>query len=171
MDYNRKLGRRKSEPWSRPHLQDRVPQQLFPKDDSSPTPQEDRRLANWRRWLVDRERRQRHLSRALRREPLELALNAHERVRARNEARCLLESACRPEVTRQDPLRGNPAFWRAPERLAKGGGDEGDDVFVRMDRERSNLPPEVTRVALPSLIRKEKMLAESCIRGSKINCE
>ncbi|XP_014216098.1 uncharacterized protein LOC106644909 [Copidosoma floridanum] len=168
MDHARKIGKKKGEPkaWSKPRLcQISQPCKNISKEKPL---EEDHRLANWNRWLADRQRRQKHLCAVLGREPLDLALNAHEKVRSRNETRCLMQSAVKPEVTNQDKYRGNPAFWRSVDRLVKAGEEEEDDVIGIADRDTRNLPPRLTRVALPNYIKKEKMLVESCVNASTV---
>ena len=105
MDHARKIGKPKSSsPWSYDHRPQRIQAPLACDGPliPEPPPQEDRRLANWRRWLADRERRQRLLCAKLKRRPTELALNAHERAREKTETRRLLQAATRREVTHQD---------------------------------------------------------------------
>ncbi|XP_058795077.1 MYCBP-associated protein-like [Phymastichus coffea] len=172
MDYAHKIGKQKND--SRLQLRDCVPQNPCNPQKPAKSLREDRRLANWKRWLADRKRRQEYLAAALKREPIDLALNAHEKARAKNETRCLLKAAARTEVTNQDRYRGNPAFWRVEERLRKkpdnGRGDcYDDDVIVQQSRDDRFLPPDITRVALPAYIRKEKMLIEKHVDPAKIN--
>ncbi|OXU22712.1 hypothetical protein TSAR_009060 [Trichomalopsis sarcophagae] len=149
-----------SEATSKLRSQDRVPLKPCSSFPSELPAEEDRRLANWRRWLSDRQR----LEQRLRRRPHDLALNAHEKVRPRNETRCLLEAAGKTEITSQDRYRGNPAFWRTAERL----GTEDEGVYVQMDRAARNIPPDLTRVALPEMIRREKGLLNSHLDGAEI---
>lgn len=157
-------------------LQDCVPQKSCNSRRPSTPIQEDRRLANWKRWLADRERRQKYLAAALKREPIDLALNAHERIRIKNETKCLVEAADRTEVTNQDKLRGNPAFWKTEEKLRKERNWEEDDncdgVFMQQSRNDKFLPPKITRVALSEYIKKEKGLVKACTDTRNVNdCE
>ena len=55
--------------------------------------EEDRRLLNWNRWIKSHEKIQKHLTKSLRREPLDLALNSHEKIRSRRETEYLIETA------------------------------------------------------------------------------
>lgn len=127
--------------------------------------EEDHRLANWRRWQNDRHRRQKQLADTLKRKTVDLAINAHERVRTKNEDAELLRCANRPEVVNQDKVRGNPAFW-----LLDEISDERQGINPVMSRERKNLPPLVDRVALPKMILKEKMLLDATIHPTNVNC-
>ncbi|KAJ8668369.1 hypothetical protein QAD02_010032 [Eretmocerus hayati] len=133
--------------------------------------EEDRRLTNWKRWLSDRQRRQKQLATALGRKPHELMLNAHEKVRSKVENMSIMEAATRSEITNQDRYRGNPAFWKPPERLIRIGeeDEDDDDVVATRDRSGENLPPKITRVALPEFIKREKKLMEDCVDFEKIN--
>lgn len=160
MDSNRRFrlsGRTSTygtESTSKRRSQDRVPVRSCASSVGEPPAEEDRRLANWRKWLSDRKRLEQRLGRP----PQDLQLNAHERVRARNERRCLLEAAGKSEITSQDRYRGNPAFWRTE--------DEG--IQPQMDRAARNLPPDIERVALPEIIRREKGLLDSHLDGTGV---
>ncbi|KAL7295277.1 hypothetical protein TKK_0011413 [Trichogramma kaykai] len=93
--------------------------------------EEDHRLANWKRWLRDRERRQKYLSAALKREPYELALNAYERARDKNETACGdLGAKTVDRVDRVKYSKDDLDFWRPPERLHKYSEAKGDDVTL-----------------------------------------
>lgn len=163
MDRSRRFhinSNKTTETTSKLRSQDRVPLKPCSSSLIEPPVNEDRRLVNWRRWLSDRQR----LEQRLRRRPQDLALNAHEKVRSRNETRCLVEAAAKSEITSQDRYRGNPAFWRTAERL----GTEDEGLHVQMDRAARNIPPDLTRVALPEMIRREKGLLDSHLDGAKI---
>lgn len=179
MDHARKIGKSSEkslsrDPWSyKSSSCTQIPRLCKTSNVLNEPTIEDKCSANWNRWLVDRQRREKYLSTVLGRKPLDLVLNSHEKVRGKNELRCLMQAAVRSEITNQDKYRGNPAFWRKVNRLVveqDETDDNIDDIIVRDDTDVRNLPPNVTRVALPNFIKREKMLVESCVDPSKIDC-
>jgi hypothetical protein len=149
--------------------QDQVPQITYNLL-SEPLPEEDHRLANWRRWLQEHQRHQKRLVANLKREPLELALNAQEHSRSKKETQCLIAAASKSESTSQtnypdDSLEPYELGTMTP---YEKSGKQNKDIFV--NNISRNPTSEITRVSLPNYIRKEKNLLESHINTQKAQC-
>ncbi|XP_011501630.1 PREDICTED: MYCBP-associated protein-like [Ceratosolen solmsi marchali] len=127
--------------------------------------EEDRRLANWHRRQLEHHRYQKHLGAKLKRKPSELALNAHEYSRSKKEIQSLIYEATKSDTPRPNNYCGNSIFSQLVQKSSNTGEEsklEGQDIYGTINSKDSRKRSQnVTRVALPNLIRKEKMLVES----------
>lgn len=118
---------------------------------------EDRRLANWRRWLDRRTIQCKRITSTTGRHRNDQILNSCEKVRPLIEMRNLMDYATVPIPVIPDRYRGGTEFWRTPKTLPKRGPCLPDITFTPSKKEL-NAIPELTYVDLPELTEKEKDL-------------
>ncbi|XP_003400977.2 MYCBP-associated protein-like [Bombus terrestris] len=118
---------------------------------------EDRRLANWQRWLDRRAVQYKRITSTTGRHRNDQILNSCEKVRPLIEMRNLIDYATVPIPVIPDKYRGGTEFWRIPKTLPKRGPCLPDITFTPSKKEL-NVIPELTYVDLPELIEKEKDL-------------
>lgn len=157
MDYARKIGK-SDEPkkWVKQFTtavttRDGLisPESVFP---------EDRRLANWQRWLDRRTIQYKRIKSTTGRHQNDQILNSCEKVRPLIEMRNLMDYATVPIPVIPDKYtRDGTEFWRTPKTLPKRGPCLPDITFTPSKKE-VNAIPELTYVDLPELIEKEKDL-------------
>lgn len=157
MDYARKIGK-SDEPkkWVKQFTtavttRDGLisPESVFP---------EDRRLANWQRWLDRRTIQYKRIKSTTGRQQNDQILNSCEKVRPLIEMRNLMDYATVPiSVIPDKYTRDGTEFWRTPKTLPKRGPCLPDITFTPSKKE-VNAIPELTYVDLPELIEKEKDL-------------
>lgn len=157
MDYARKIGK-SDEPkkWVKQFTtavttRDGLisPESVFP---------EDRRLANWQRWLDRRTIQYKRIKSTTGRHQNDQILNSCEKVRPLIEMRNLMDCATVPIPVIPDKYtRDGTEFWRTPKTLPKRGPCLPDITFTPSKKE-VNAIPELTYVDLPELIEKEKDL-------------
>ncbi|CAD1481167.1 unnamed protein product [Heterotrigona itama] len=118
---------------------------------------EDRRLANWQKWLERWKIQYKHIRSTTGRHQNDQILNSCEKIRPLMEMRNLMDYATVPVPIIPDKYRGGPEFWRTPEKLPSRVPCLPDITFIPTKKEL-NLSPELTYVGLPELIEKEKDL-------------
>ncbi|XP_060824932.1 MYCBP-associated protein-like [Bombus pascuorum] len=118
---------------------------------------EDRRLANWQRWLNRRTIQYKRITSTTGRHQNDQILNSCEKVRPLIEMRNLMDYATVPIPVIPDKYRGGTEFWRTPKTLPKRAPCLPDITFTPSKKEL-NVIPELTYVDLPELIEKEKDL-------------
>lgn len=120
---------------------------------------EDRRFINWKKWLADRKKQNRHIEYITGRSQTNQLQNTSEKFRAFVEMKNLMEHAAIPVPIVADKYRGGPEFWKTLEFLPERGDTCVPEIFLTPSRKNLNLPPDLTHVGLPDLIAKERDLA------------
>jgi len=121
---------------------------------------EDRRFINWKKWLADRKKQNRHIEFVTGRSQADQLQNSSERFRAFVEMKNLMEHAAIPVPMVADKYRGGPEFWRTPEFLPDHGDACLPEVALTPNRKDLNLPPDLMHVGLPDLTAKERDAAQ-----------
>lgn len=159
MDYARKIGKKK-----KPHglIRTRIKKVTAFDNRSStkdvPKDLEDRRLKNWKKWLIEREKIGRRIESITGRTNIDQIINSGEKVRSLIELKNLMEYASIPVPVIPDKYRGGPEFWKVPESLPKHGDIRLPDITTVPTKKDLNLPPDLTYVDVPELIEEEKGL-------------
>ncbi|XP_066581980.1 MYCBP-associated protein-like [Prorops nasuta] len=118
--------------------------------------EEDKRLANWKKWLAKWKRQNEHLRVSIGRDKTEQILNSCEKVREHIEMRNLMEYATEGLPVIPDKYRGGPEFWLTVESLPNRGDLCQPNISLVPTKKQLNLKPELTFVGVPKLIQKEK---------------
>lgn len=122
---------------------------------------EDRRLVNWKKWLVDRKKQSRHIA-SVGRSCINQLQSSSEKFRAFVEMRDLMEQAALP--VNVDKYRGGPEFWRMPESLPDHCGAILPKVSLTLPRKELYPPPDLIHVELPDLTASERSLTSLKIK-------
>lgn len=159
MDYARKIGKKKKpNGWMKTRIKkvtafdNRSSTKDIPKD------LEDRRLKNWKKWLIEREKIGRRIETITGRPNIDQIINSCEKVRSLIELKSLMEYASIPVPVIPDKYRGGPEFWKIPESLPKHGDICLPEITMVPTKKDLNLRPDMTYVDLPELIEEEKGL-------------
>lgn len=119
---------------------------------------EDNRLLNWKRWLAERKRLNRHIESTGSRSQVDQLHSFTDRFRSLVEMKELMGYASIPTPVVPDKYRGGPEFWRKPEYLPDRGDICLPQISLAPTRKDLNLPPDLTRIGLPDLTAKEQNL-------------
>ncbi|EFN75382.1 MYCBP-associated protein [Harpegnathos saltator] len=161
MDFARKIGKPADKPpaWKKSRIPIVTATDNLVRDDEPLL--EDRRLANWRKWLTDRKKLSRRIERVTGRSQADQLHSSSERYRSRVETKELMEHAAIPVPVIPDKYRGGPEFWRTAELLPDRDDASLPEVSLTLTRRQLNLPPDLMRVGLPDLTAKERGLVRS----------
>ncbi|KAL2738590.1 hypothetical protein V1477_011949 [Vespula maculifrons] len=159
MDYARKIGKKKKpDSYTPKTLVTMVTAFDYDLTKDIPKDIEDRRLKNWKKWLVEREKIGRRIKSITGRPEIDQTINSCEKVRPLVELKNLMEYASIPVPLIPDKYRGGPEFWRVPESLPKHGDVCLPEITMVPTKKDLNLPPDMTYVDVPELIEEEKGL-------------
>lgn len=115
-------------------------------------------LKNWERWLEERKKVHKNISKAVGRPPGSLVMNIGEDYRTLQEEKSILENL--KIVTTFDKYRGNPEFWEIPYTLPtiypKCPKLEESRYFCIKTKPQKNEVPEIDYIATPEIILEEK---------------
>lgn len=156
MDFARTIGKSEQRTWKRTRQPFVTTRDNILSEDVSFS--EDRRFVNWRKWLADRKKQNRHIETITGRPQVDQLQSSSERFRAFVEMKNLMEHAAIPVPVIADKYRGGPEFWRTPEFLPDHDACHLPKISLIPTRKDLNLPPDLMHVELPDLIAKERDL-------------
>ncbi|KAL2714791.1 hypothetical protein V1478_015976 [Vespula squamosa] len=160
MDYARKIGKKKeSDSFVPDALVTMVTAFDYNLTKDIPKDKEDRRLKNWKKWLVEREKISRRIKSITGRHKIDQTINSCEKVRSLIELKELMEYASIPVPVIPDKYRGGPEFWKVPESLPKRDDVCLPEITMVPTKKDLNLLPDLTYVDVPKPIEKEKGLS------------
>lgn len=112
----------------------------------------DPRLKNWEEWMSKRKKMHNKLESLLKRESGEMVMNASEELRTVRENQMAIQYS---KITKPDPQRGCPSFWKFPLEL-KGKNESHPSCFGVMPKEEKCEIPIIEHVGVPEKILEEK---------------
>ncbi|XP_011167817.2 MYCBP-associated protein [Solenopsis invicta] len=162
MDYARKIGK-PDEPltWEKTCKSPILTRDNFLSEDTYFS--EDNRLINWKKWLANQKKQNRHIEFVTGRPYADQLQSSSERFRSFIEMKDLMEHAA-TSVLSTDKYRGGPEFWRTPEFLPDRGDASLPKVALTLSKKDLNLPPDLMHVGLPNLIATERSIAAQKIK-------
>ncbi|XP_036145570.1 MYCBP-associated protein-like [Monomorium pharaonis] len=161
MDYARKIGKS-----DKPQVWKKSRQPLVTTRDNLLSGDtffsEDHRFINWKKWLADWKKQNRHIEYVTGRSHPNQLQNSLEKFRAFVEMKNLMEHVAISVPI--DKYRGGPEFWKTPEFLPDRGDTCLPEVSLTLSRKDLNLPPDLMCVGLPDLMIKERDLATQKVK-------